>query len=160
MQPTTRKGFTLLELLIVIGIIGLLATFAAVSLGNSRMRARDTKRVSDLRQFRKALELGFNQGDGYPVENTQIILGDATHKAFCGKDTAIGFVPDSSLSNCDKDKIYLGFIPADPLSSQNTFYQGTANSYCLEAVLENGTDGLVAGTIIADNEALRNGTCP
>ena len=160
MESTTHKGFTLIELLIVIAIIGLLATFAAVSLGNSRMRARDTKRISDLGQIRKALELGVNQGNGYPIEASPIVLGDATHTAFCGKGATIGFFTDSSLTYCDKEKIYIGFIPKDPLTSQNILYKGTVDSYCVQAVLENGKKNLTAGTVMADTEAMKNGTCP
>ncbi|MBI2415288.1 MAG: type II secretion system protein [Candidatus Kerfeldbacteria bacterium] len=57
-----RKGFTLIELLIVIAIIGLLATLAIVSLTTAQQKARDTKRVADLKQLQNAVELYFSQG--------------------------------------------------------------------------------------------------
>ena len=43
-----RKGFTIIELLVVVGIIGLLASLATVSFGNAQQRARDAKRIADL----------------------------------------------------------------------------------------------------------------
>lgn len=49
-------GFTLIELLVVISIIGLLATFAIVSLQNTRVKARDTRRIADLKQVRTIFE--------------------------------------------------------------------------------------------------------
>lgn len=60
-------GFTLIELLVVISIIGLLASVVLVSLNNARKKARITKRVVDLKQIQKALELYYNENNGYPV---------------------------------------------------------------------------------------------
>lgn len=50
-----NKGFTLIELLIVVVIIGILATLATVSLNSVRTKARDVKRVADIRAINTAL---------------------------------------------------------------------------------------------------------
>lgn len=60
-------GFTLIELLVVISIIGLLASIILVGLNNSRKKARDAKRVGDLNQLAKALELYYNDNRSYPT---------------------------------------------------------------------------------------------
>jgi len=62
-----QKGFTLIELLVVIAIIGLLSTLAVISLNNARQKSRDAKRVSDIKQIQTALELYYNDANGYPV---------------------------------------------------------------------------------------------
>jgi len=62
-----KKGFTLIELLVVIVIIGILATLATVALTSARGKARDARRVSDVRQLQTALELYFNDAGSYPV---------------------------------------------------------------------------------------------
>lgn len=62
-----QQGFTLIELLVVIAIIGLLSTLAVVALNNARMKSRDAKRVSDVKQIQTALELYYNDANGYPA---------------------------------------------------------------------------------------------
>jgi type II secretion system protein G len=71
-----KKGFTLIELLVVIVIIGVLATLATVALGSARMKARDARRVSDIRQIQTALELYFNDAGAYPTTNS-VTVGSA-----------------------------------------------------------------------------------
>ncbi|MEA2088317.1 MAG: type II secretion system protein [Patescibacteria group bacterium] len=57
MKKLNKKGFTLIELLVVIAIIGLLSTLAVVAFGNTRIKARDSKRQSDLKVFQTAIEM-------------------------------------------------------------------------------------------------------
>lgn len=62
-----RKGFTLIELLIVIAIIGLLATLAIISLTTAQRKARDTKRIADMKSIQTAVELYFSDNSSYPA---------------------------------------------------------------------------------------------
>ena len=55
-----KKGFTIIELLVVISIIGLLSTISVVSLNGARIKSRDAKRVSDIKQIKTGLDLYFN----------------------------------------------------------------------------------------------------
>lgn len=52
-----RKGFTMLEILIVIAIIGILATIMLVAFSGVRERARDAKRKTELAQIGQFLML-------------------------------------------------------------------------------------------------------
>jgi len=52
-----QNGFTLIELLVVIAIIGILSSVVLASVSNSRAKARDARRKSDLSEIKTALEL-------------------------------------------------------------------------------------------------------
>jgi len=62
------EGFTLIELLVVISIIGLLSTLAVVSLNTSRAKARDARRVSDLKAVSTASEVYRDDHDDHIVD--------------------------------------------------------------------------------------------
>lgn len=74
-----QKGFTLIELLVVIAIIGLLSTLAVVALNSARSKARDAKRVSDVKQIQTALELYYADNSGYPGETAASDLGTGNY---------------------------------------------------------------------------------
>ncbi|MFA6376204.1 MAG: type II secretion system protein [Candidatus Paceibacterota bacterium] len=66
------KGFTLIELLVVIAIIGILASFIVVSTGESRLKARDSRRMSDLRQIPLAQENVMNDDRSYQISGAVV----------------------------------------------------------------------------------------
>lgn len=61
------SGFTLLELLVVVAIIGLLAAIVLASLNSGRGKSRDAKRASALRELRTAMQLYYDTNRAYPV---------------------------------------------------------------------------------------------
>ena len=71
-MKNNKKGFTLIELLVVIAIIGLLATLSVVALNTARVKARDARRVSDIKQIQTALEMYFDTNSGYPNNTTTL----------------------------------------------------------------------------------------
>lgn len=66
-MKNNKKGFTLIELLVVIAIIGLLSTLSILALNSARARARDAKRIADVKQIQTALEMFYNDTGNYPV---------------------------------------------------------------------------------------------
>ncbi len=121
-----QKGFTLVELLIVVGIIGVLATLLMANFIGVRQRARDAQRKSDLRQLQSALEI-YRSDQG-------------TYKAAAG--TTLGACL-SSLQAGSPAVTYMSKIPCDPGGSYNSgsyFYSSTGSTYTLGACLENSAD--------------------
>jgi len=130
MTKTKKRdlGFTLIELMIVITIIGLLSGMILVGLGRVRSLGRDTRRLADLRQVQNGLELYFNARGTYPTYQGTGQWGNMV-SALTGANIGI-----TSISN-------------DPLNSGNYVYQYSANSvtapatsYTLRATLENGNN--------------------
>lgn len=61
---TSNRGFTIVELLIVIVIVAVLAAITIVAYNGIQQRARDSQRKSDLAQIAKALHLyGVDKGN-------------------------------------------------------------------------------------------------
>lgn len=62
-----NNAFTLIELLVVIAVIGLLASVILISLNSARIKARDARRMADIRQLTTALELYYDANGRYPT---------------------------------------------------------------------------------------------
>lgn len=65
MAPKAEQGFTLVELLLIIAMIGLLAAIALPLLEGYRQRSYDSQAVSDLKQAALAEEAYFTQNSNY-----------------------------------------------------------------------------------------------
>jgi len=127
MHKITKNGFTLLELLVVIGIIGILISMVVVSFSTAQKKGRDAKRRSDM----KTIQGGFEQ-----YYSDEDISGN-TRYAYdtCDNMTTATYFPSGSR-------------PVDPKNSGSYVYTctGTATTYCTCALLEaTGTGNSGAG---------------
>ena len=68
-----QKGFTLIEMLVVIAIVGLLSSVVVVGLTGAREKARDARRVADIRGIQNDLEIEYRNVSGYPSGANYIV---------------------------------------------------------------------------------------
>jgi len=109
MKPWAKQtGFTIVELLIVIVVIGILATITIVAYNGIQQRGRDAQRRSDISTIAKALELYYTDKGYYPSGggSTSINSGWST--------TADASWPNLATALQD----YIKTLPRDPISTQ------------------------------------------
>lgn len=152
MSPRTR-GFTIIELLVVIAIIGILSVTVMVALSESRIKARDARRIEDIREIQKALELYVNDNQGeYP---------DDIYSASDG------------LANSASGASYIPVMPKDPRGTNYLYANltrgstacakasGLCTTYVLGAVMEGVVPPDVNGAMVgsgSDYVVCTNGT--
>ncbi|MST04397.1 MAG: type II secretion system protein [Candidatus Pacebacteria bacterium] len=131
-----QKGFTLVELLIVIAIIGILASALLVSLKGARQAARDARRIADLKQVQSALELYYSKCGNYPGGSTcPIAIPDYTSDGVWPSAAGLDFAMKKALNMK---------IPVDlSVSTPYKYHSGITNqSYILIATLETKNSAL------------------
>ena len=143
-------GFTMIELLVVISIIGILAAMVTVSFTSSQRQARDTERKSDLSQYRTQLESYANRNNGLYTASAASI-GMST---LCSSN----YLDLSSSTTCPLD-------PADPTITYRYCTDGAvsdgtpvATKYVLWASLENVTS--TYWTVCSDGRTGTSVTAP
>lgn len=77
-----KRGFTIIELLIVVAILGILSAVVLSILTDARLDARDKRRVADLEQIVKALELYHVDNRSYPRESEGANGNISTNETF------------------------------------------------------------------------------
>lgn len=125
------KGFTFIELMVVISIMAILVGAGIVTYTGTNKRSRDARRKTDIEQVRSALEMYRADNGSYPIQ-------------ICADESCpIEVVDLTELDN------YLPKYPSDPDGTTQYLYYpkniqpvggvDKAFAYCLYAVLEQTT---------------------
>jgi prepilin-type N-terminal cleavage/methylation domain-containing protein len=113
------KGFTLIEILIVVAIIGILSAIVAVNFSVSQAKSRDFRRRADLESIAIAVRMYNDSQGGYYILNTEAEPkvcgngGSGWFNADVTTDEDSGY-PRESIGTCLVARGYLGSEPKDP----------------------------------------------
>jgi type II secretion system protein G len=142
------RAFTLIELLVVLAVIGIITSLVFVYYPATREDARNTARISDIKEIQAALELyRLNEGH-YPASLT----------------------PEQALTGSTSSTTYMKFIPSDPqpqnIGACSTSTEGYAYSlinaghdYSIDFCISKTTGGVSAGQKCATAQGIRDGSC-
>jgi len=109
----TQRGFTLIELLAVVSIIAVLSAITMTALSGERAKGRDARRLADMVQIQRALELYHADFRVYPAFNaintptSADCVSGGTGNDWCGLETALA--------------PYILKLPRDPAGIQATY---------------------------------------
>ncbi|MBI3261438.1 type II secretion system protein [Candidatus Berkelbacteria bacterium] len=119
----SKRSFTLVEVLVVAGIIGVISSVAVLNFSRFRARSRDQKRKADLLLVQTALELHFATNRTYPIPTT------------CG---GAPVTPSGGVYYCFDPTNYvptlapqfIPVLPVDPSKGLVSDYAKSVSSYC------------------------------
>jgi len=116
-QLSRQRGFTLVELVVVIAVMGILMGLVFRGFTTIQANARDTRRIADLRTVQTQLELYFARCGHYPNTNA------------CGSTTLVaqGSLTWSELITQLTLVVREGEVPRDPVAGREYVYHFGAN---------------------------------
>ena len=121
----SRKGFTLIELMVVVAIIAILATVVLIALNTARDAAEDAERRGILSQARSGAEVHYATNDRSYAE------------IVTGPDNEIEKLLESYTDNFE------GYNTTDGHDANFEIY-GDASSYCAQVTMTDDTDWCVS----------------
>lgn len=133
----SNKGFTLIEMLIVIAVIAILAGVVLTGVSGFQASARDTRRIGDLRNSQNFLELYFTRCGHYPGGMSGGICDSSSDPA--NWDALLEMMQDPGNG-------FTSNFPHDPVPSRSYVYDvnsaGDRLQYVISATLERSNSAL------------------
>ena len=132
-----KRGFTLVELLIVIVILAVLAAIAIPRFMDSGTRSKEASLKGDLKLLRNAIELFHNDTGAWPSATSDLTVTTAPS---AGKDNAGAA---KTILAADYKGPYMQAVPTDPVSGTAFTYSTTSPTVgkVTSSASGNGLDG-------------------
>lgn len=125
-KQLTQKGFTIVELLIVIVIIGILAALVFVQFNNTQSKARDAERKADIRQLSGKLAEYNAENGSYPAVSLANLCGPT-----------LDGVPTPTCEDPRSGNAPYEYVPLEADGTTTCTTEGQCSKYRLVAHLEN-----------------------
>ena len=168
-----KKGFTLIEFLILTAIIALVVVVALWGMNSARQKARDARRLAVIQQVQAALNLYFYDFNAFPAPvNQPVAIGSGSD---CSSEKCLSISAGRGVSNIVSGTAYMSLIPADPSTNGNDSkcsnsstsvcnysYQSIEpdnDQYEIWLYLETATGGYQAGPNCATEVKTNSGSC-
>lgn len=110
-----KNGFTFIELLVVISIIGIIFASGVVAYGAISIRSRNTRRISDIESIRQSLEMCRSLTGKYP-DSSSVYQTDVSNSVLT---CTVGGIPGAQI---------MSKTPVDPKPCGSTAYTYTRTS--------------------------------
>lgn len=151
MRKVRTRGFTLIEMLVVISIISLLGSIILTNVAEGRRRARDVQRVSATRTVITALEAYYVENGNYPCVYS-ISSGDGSFLADLVNDGYISSPPQDPINSGAFQYWYISRQAATTPSGSGSFISLSANGCGDYVVFSYDTESSATPCINGTNE--------
>lgn len=129
------RGFTLIELIVVVAIVGLLAAITLAATDSSRSKSKDTAIKANLRTLQNQAEVYY-----YEHGNAYVPMGYSM-LATCPLSGTTMFAADSTIKNSIMSANVASNGTISGSNTSNVFCGASSNSYVVEARLVQGVGG-------------------
>jgi prepilin-type N-terminal cleavage/methylation domain-containing protein len=127
-MPASR-GFTIIELIVVVATVAVLSAIVLSNVNKFAAKARDTKRIADINQLQKVLEMYYAQNGRYP--NSSSCGATSPNSGWCNSVESLSgghWIRDNGTTN-----VLGSYVSAEPLDPKQAgtapFYPNNGGAY-------------------------------